>query len=333
MRALLLQNVKEPVTLQSRGDVQPSPGEVVVRLQAAALNRRDYWITQGMYPGVRTPVVLGSDGAGVVSRLGKGASENWLNQEVVINPGIGWGDDVRVQSDGFEILGMPRDGTFADETAVPADLLHPRPTHLDWQQSAALPLAGLTAYRALMVQGELKAGETVLVTGIGGGVATMLLRFAVAVGAEVIVTSSDASKRERALQLGAVGALDYTDSEWVKQCRSLHKAPSLIIDSAGGPDYGSLLELVKSGGRIVNYGCTAGAPPQLDLVRLFWKQIHIVGSTMGSPDDFASMLELVHRHQIEPVIDQVFPLEAGDSALKRMANSDQFGKIVLDIQS
>ena len=332
MRSLVLQKVKEPVLLQSSDEVQPVAGEVVVDLRAAALNRRDYWITQGKYPGIRTPVVLGSDGAGVVSQLGEGVSEKWLSQEVIINPGIGWGDDHRAQGKKFEILGMPRNGTFADQVVVPVELLHLRPSHLNWHHCAALPLAGLTAYRALMVQGNLKSGETILVTGIGGGVSTMLLCFSLAAGANVIVTSSAASKRERALQLGAVGAFDYHDPKWIQQCQSQHDLPSLIIDGAGGPHYRGLLELVAAGGRIVNYGCTAGPPPELDLFKLFWKQIHLIGSTMGSPHDFAAMLEFVGRCQIEPVIDDVFPLHAGGAALERMADTAQFGKIVLDLQ-
>jgi len=212
---------------------------------------------------------------------------------------------------------------------VPAMQLHPKPAHLNWQEAAALPLAGVTAYRAVFSQGGLEAGQTVLITGIGGGVATFALQFAVAAGAKVWVTSSSPHKIQRAVTLGAQGGFDYTNETWTKECAKLAGAPELIIDSAGGAGYGALLHLAAPGGRIVNYGSTAGPPPKLDLFKIFWKQLRIQGSTMGSPRDFAAMLKLVDQHGIKPVIDATFPLAEGNRALEQMKTSPQFGKYVL----
>ena len=328
MKCLTLNTLKSPLELQQRADLTPGPGEVVVQIKAAALNRRDYWITLGMYPGIELPCVLGSDGAGIVTNCGDGVDSAWIDREVIIDPGFDWGDSPGAQSPRFNIMGLPRDGTFATEVVVPVQQLHVRPEHLDWHESAALPLAGVTAYRAVFTQGHLQAGETVLVTGVGGGVATFALQFAVTAGANVWVTSSSPTKIDRAVALGAQGGFDYTIEGWWKQMARVG-APALIIDSAGGAGYNALLSLADAGGRIVNYGSTAGPPKKVDLFKLFWKQLHLIGSTMGSPADFAAMLELVKKHRIRPVVDAVFPLEDGNSAVSRMASSPQFGKYVL----
>lgn len=331
MKCLTLSEVKSPLVFEERDNLSPGPGEVVVQMQAAALNRRDYWITLGMYPGIELPCVLGSDGAGVVTQCGEGVDSQWENRDVIINPGIDWGDNPRVHDPQFNILGLPRDGTFATQVVVSATQLYPRPQHLDWQEAAALPLAGVTAYRAVFSQGRLEPGEKVLVTGVGGGVATFALQFAVAAGARVWVTSSSSTKIERAIELGAEGGYDYTDDGWWKQMSEDAGLPSLIVDSAGGPGYKALVNLVDAGGRIVSYGATAGPPEKLDMFKLFWKQLHLIGSTMGSPADFAAMLELVSQHKLHPVVDAVFPLEDGNVAISQMASSPQFGKYVLTI--
>lgn len=326
MKSLTLRELKSPLILEDRDDLEPAPGEVVVQLRAAALNRRDYWITQGLYPGIKPPVVLGSDGVGTVKKIGGELGNYWRGRDVLINPAMDWGSDPSFQSDQFHILGLPRDGTFATEVAVPASQLHPKPTHLSWEEAAALPLAGMTAYRAVFSQGGLQSGETLLVTGIGGGVATYALQFGLAAGAEVWVTSSSEEKLERARQLGAAGGVNYQEDAWWK---SLPKAPQLVVDGAAGSGYKSLINLVAPGGRIVNYGATAGAPEQLDMFKVFWKQIRIQGTTMGSPADFAAMLSFVEQHGIRPMVDRVDPLAEGDQALRRMKSSPQFGKTVL----
>lgn len=331
MKALTLQEVKKPLELIEREALEPGPNEVVVELAASALNRRDYWITQGMYPGIEPPVVLGSDGAGVVTKTGSELGNFWQGREVIINPGLNWGDSSSVQAEPFSILGMPRDGTFANEVVVPASQLHDKPAHLNWEQAAALPLAGVTAWRALFTQGQLQAGENVLITGIGGGVATFALQFAVAASAQVWVTSSSGEKIQRAVELGARGGFDYTNEDWGKKYLAEAPAPNLIIDSAGGRGYGALVNLAAPAGRIVNYGATTGPPEKLDLFKVFWKQLRIQGTTMGSPADFEAMLRTVEKHEISPVVDRVMPLSEGNAAIESMQSAPQFGKVVLRV--
>jgi zinc-binding alcohol dehydrogenase/oxidoreductase len=332
MQALVLRAVKQPLELEQRPPLQAAAGEAVVQLKAAALNRRDYWITQGLYPGIKPPVVLGSDGAGIVTQVGRQADSSWLGTEVVINPGLDWGDSQSAQAKEFTVLGLPRDGTFAGEIAIPVCQLHPKPAAWSWPEAAALPLAGVTAYRAVFSQGHLRSGETVLITGIGGGVATFALQFAAATGAEVWVTSSSQQKIERALQLGAAGGFDYTSEDWPTQFVRQAGAADLIIDSAGGPGYAALLQVAAPGGRIVNYGATAGPPPKLDLFKIFWKQLRLQGSTMGSPADFEAMLAFAAESDVRPVIDASFSLADGNRALDLMKNSPQFGKYLLRME-
>ncbi|EAQ82842.1 zinc-binding dehydrogenase [Blastopirellula marina] len=330
MKAAILKQLDSPLVLESGDDLIASDHEVVVQLNAAALNRRDFWISQGMYPGIQLPSILGSDGAGVVSKTNDSPSASWLGREVIINPGWNWGDNPAAQSEAFKILGMPVNGTFATHVQVPAKYLHEKPSHLSFVEAAALPLAGMTAYRALFTQGRLQPGEKVLISGIGGGVATFALQFACAAGAEVIVTSSSSEKIEKAIRYGAKHGYDYNATDWVGEANTQFGPVNLIIDSAGGAGYRGLLDLAAPGGRIVNYGATAGPPPKLDLFKVFWKQLHLIGSTMGSPDDFAAMLQFVNEHKIKPIIDETLPLAAVNEAIEKMRRSTQFGKITLD---
>lgn len=331
MRAMVLRQLKSPLQLEQRPDPQPAAGQVVVALKAAALNRRDYWITQGMYPGIRLPVVLGSDGAGVVTQVGDGVPHHWAHREVILYPGWNWGNDPRVQGSDFRILGMPDDGTFAEQVVVPVECLEAKPEHLDWHEAATVGLSGVTAYRAVFRQGGLEPGETVLITGIGGGVATWSLQLARRTARQLFVTSSSADKLRAARDLGATDGFDYTDARWAERLAEKHGPVDLIIDSAGGPGYGRLIELAAPGGRIVNYGATAGMPDKLDLFKVFWKQLRIIGSTMGSPDDFRAMLEMVRQAKLTPVVDQVLPLQEVNEALGRLAEGRQLGNVVLRI--
>jgi zinc-binding alcohol dehydrogenase/oxidoreductase len=322
MKALVLNEVKQPLVLQERTNPKANKEQVVVKLKAAAFNRRDYWITQGLYPGIRCPVILGSDGAGTA---------DFKQKEVIINPAYNWGNRQEAQSGDFKILGMPDDGTFAEQIAVPKEQLFAKPEHLSWEQAAALPLAGLTAYRALFKQGRLQNSQTVLITGIGGGVACMALKFAVAAGATVIVTSSSQVKIDKAIAMGAAGGFLYTEEGYGSKVNEQFGPVHLIVDGAGGDGYSELIDIACPGGTIVNYGATAGMPSKLELRKVFWKQLHLVGSTMGSPADFAAMLDTVNKHKIEPVVDEVFALSDGNRAFEKMNVSSQFGKLVLRV--
>lgn len=330
MKATVLTGVKSPLEIRQVPDLAAAPGQAIVRLKAAALNHRDLWTQLGLYPNIKVPITLGSDGAGLVTSVGPEADATWVGREVIINPAIAWGDDPRAQGPDFRILGLPDHGTFAEQVSIPVANLAPKPVHLTWEQAAALPLAGLTAWRALFTRAQLKAGERVLVTGVGGGAALFALQFAVAAGAEVWVTSGSAEKIARAQKLGARGGVNYRDAGWgpalQKEAGGLF---DVIVDSAGGDGFASLIELTRPGGRIVFFGATTGNPPGLDLRKCFFRQINLLGTTMGSPQDFAGMISFVASHKITPVVDRVFPLARADEALRHLEAGTQFGKLVL----
>jgi NADPH:quinone reductase-like Zn-dependent oxidoreductase len=334
MRAVVLRELGDPevLRLEEVPDPQPGPGEVLVRLEAAALNHRDVWIRKGLYAGIKVPIILGADGAGEVVAVGEGVDSSFVGWRVVINPALDWGKNPRVQGPNFRILGLPDDGTYAELVKVPASSVHPIPTGLSVEEAAAIPLAGLTAYRAVVTRGQVRPDEIVLITGVGGGVATFALQIARFNGARVFVTSGMDEKLDRARSLGAEGGVNYKDSDWALQLKDqMGGAPDLIIDSVGGATFDTLLDLAAPGGRLVSYGATLGAVPNLAMRRVFWKQLTILGSTMGTDQEFADMLKLFDSGAIAPVVDQVFPLAEAAAAQRRMEEAGQFGKIVLRI--
>lgn len=310
----------------------PAAGEVVVALKAAALNRRDVWIRLGQYGGIKLPCILGADGAGVVAAVGAGVAPELIGQAVVINPSLGWGADPAAQGPDYRILGMPEDGTYAEQIVVPAANVVAKPAHLSWAEAAALPLAGLTAYRALVTRGRLRAGQTVLIPGIGSGVSTLVLMLAKHLGARAIVTSSSADKLATAAALGADFGVNYRDPTWAEQvkrhCKS--RLPDLAIDGAGGDSWAQCLNLVRPGGTVVSYGATAGLA-NIDLRKMFWKQLNILGSTMGTESDFRALVALVDAGKLRPRVDQIVPLADAALAHERMEHGQHMGKIVLQI--
>jgi len=310
---------------------EPAAGEVRVRLKAAALNHRDVWIKQGQYAGLKFPSQPGSDGAGVVESMGAGVDHEWLGRDVIINPSFNWGARAAAQADEFTILGLPRDGTLTEAITVPAVQLAAKPAHLSWSEAAALPLAGLTAYRALFSRASLKPGEKVLISGIGGGVALFALQFAVAHDAQVYVTSGSDEKINRAIMLGAAGGFNYTHPGWAKTAAHGHAGHlfDLIVDSAGGEGFESLIDLAAPGGRVVFYGATRGNPPVLPMRKVFWRQLSLLGTTMGNETDWAAMVDFVAKHGIKPVISDTFSLAQAREAFELMERGGQFGKIVV----
>ena len=291
-------------------------GQVRIKLYAAALNHRDQYIRDGQYSKIVLPAVLGSDGVGVVTEAP--SNPELLGKRVIIYPELSVGN----------IIGMPSQGTLAQEIVVPAANVFEAPDHLTDEQASALPLAGLTAFRALMRQGALQSTDTVLITGIGGGVATMALLFAVAAGARVIVSSTSDEKLSRALALGASYGVNIHDADWTKHVKA-HGNVDLVIDSIGGDTFNSLTDVLVPGGRVVIYGASRGAAPSMNLHRVFWKQLHILGSTMGSAQEFADMLQLVRHHSIIPVVDRVYAMSDAVEAFDRLHTAQQFGKIVI----
>ena len=324
MRAMVLHGVGQKLVLEDRRPLEPLPGGAVVRLRAAALNHRDVWIRKGQYAGLKFPIVLGSDGVGTVTK----GPEEWVGKSVIVNPALDWGPDEAAQGEGFRILGLPDDGTFADEVRVPVENLVLKPAFLSDAQAAALPLAGLTAYRALFSRAKLEKGEKVLITGAGGGAASLGLRFAVAAGARAWATTSGGAKMQRAERMGAVKAVDYRQPLWEED---LGETFDVAMDSAGGEGFLKLIDLAAPGGRIVFFGATAGDPSALPTRKIFWKGLSLLGTTMGSPKDFAAMVAFVEKHRIVPDVDETFPVERADDALDRMAEGSGAGKIVLTI--
>ena len=334
MKALVLHEKGGPqnLTIEQVEMPEPAAGEVRVKLANAALNRRDVWITLGMYPRIQFPSIGGSDGAGTIDAVGDGVDAKRIGEPVVVYPARDWGDDWRCGGPNFRVLGMPDQGTFAEYICVPAGDAIAKPAHLDFAQAAAIPLAGLTSWRALVTHGEVKPGQRVLVTGIGGGVATFALLWAKGHGAEVWVTSGSQEKRDAGIALGAKSSANYRDADWHKSLIKETGGFDIIIDSGGGDGLNATLDTLATGGRYIFFGATQGSPSAgLELPKLFFKQVRIQGTTMGTPDEFKAMLSFVEQHKIEPVVDRVYDFDDAVAAHERMHASEQLGKIVLKI--
>lgn len=320
MKAAVLHSLRSPLEVIDVPDPAAFSDHVVVDLQYAALNHRDLWIQKGQYARITLPLIPGSDGSGRLE-----------NSPVLINPSIQWGDDQRFQGKDYRILGLPDPGTLAEKVMVPADKVHPVPAHLTMPEAAALPLGGLTAYRALVVKCRPLAGDRVFISGVGGGVATLAFQMALAMGCQVYVSSGSEWKRERAMEMGAAGAFDYRDPEMIKKIQEQADGFDIIIDSAAGNAFAPLLKVCRPGARICFYGGTLGNITDLNPQMIFWKQLTIMGSTMGSDQDFSQMLSFVTRHKIQPLVDRVFPLEQINEAFAYMQAGQQFGKVVISI--
>jgi zinc-binding alcohol dehydrogenase/oxidoreductase len=336
MKALVITDKNTPLVVQELADLKAGPGEAIVRIHAASLNHRDVWIQKGQYSGLKYPIVPGSDGAGVVVEAVKDQNAStlgdWTGKEVIINPSMLWGQTSAYQDQkNFRILGLPDNGTLAEYVKVPIGNLVEKPAHLSFEEAAALPLAGVTAYRAAMTRAKVQAGEKVLITGIGGGVALFAFQFALAAGALIYVTSGSDEKLDKATEMGAKGAVNYNNADWVRRLREQAGDFDVTIDGAGGDGINDLLDLAAPGSRIVLYGATRGNPSNLVARRIFWKQLNVLGSTMGSPDDFEAMAGFIRQHTIRPVVDRVFGFEEAEAAFRWMEGEKQFGKIVVKI--
>lgn len=335
MNALLFnEELEQKIELKTVPLPRLEEGEVRVKLKAAALNRRDQWMREGMYPGTQTGVVMGSDGAGIVEEVASKSDEHWLGKEVIINPNINWGPNPAVQGKDYTILGMPVDGTLAEYIKIPAHRLHLKPAHLSWEEAAALPLGGLTAYRALISKGQAGPDHTILITGIGGGVATMALLFARAISEHVYISSGSEEKIKRAMAMGAKGGFLYREENWEKDAKKTSGGGfDVIIDSAGGESFNTLMKLLKPGGRLIFYGATTGISRKLELHRMFWSQVRIEGSTMGNDEEFKAMIAFVDTHGLKPLVDEVFPLKDVVNAFEKLKAGTQMGKIVVDVRA
>ena len=320
MKAIVLTKKNQLPEIIDRPVPETKPGEVLVQIKAAALNHRDVWISKGQYPGIEEGITLGSDGVGVVG-----------DREVIINPNVGWGENPDFPAKSYTILGMPQNGTFAEYLAVSEDRIEDKPSHLSFSEAAALPLGGLTAYRAVVTKGQVKPGDRVLISGVGGGVALFAFQFALAAGADVYVTSGTQTKIEKAMALGAKGGANYKDENFSKQLKEQARGFDLIIDSAGGDGLADVAKLVNPGARIVMYGGTRGKINGLSPQILFWKQASLLGTSMGTDQEFKDMIAFVEKHKIVPVVDSEFTFSNAHQAFERMNDGLQFGKIVLTV--
>jgi len=336
MKAIVLRELGGPEKLRIETMPDPSlgPDEVLISLKAAALNHRDVWIRTGRYAGIKLPIILGSDGAGEVVGVGTNVDPAFQGRPVVIYPAMNWGSDEKAPGPEFKILGLPDNGTYAQRIVVPAKHAFSKPAFLSFEEAAALPLALLTAYRALVTRAQLQAGETCLITGIGGGVASFALQLALAIEARVLVTSGSDAKLEEARKMGAAAGANYLTQDWGSEILGLCQGRGLqvVVDSAGGETFMKALELVSPGGRVVTYGATTGTAKELEVRRIFWKQLNVLGSTMGTAQEFEAALKFYEARRLRPVIDQVFPLSEASAAHRRMEEGGQFGKIVLKIE-
>ena len=304
-------------------------GEVVVALRSAGINRRDIGIPNRR-GGDAEGLVLGSDGAGVVESVGVGVTTNSIGDEVIINPALRWHENSDAPPAGFDILGMPDNGTFAEKIVISADQVELKPKYLSWEEAGVLALAGLTGYRALFTKGNLKEGETVFIPGAGSGVATYLISFAKNIGARVIVTSRSEEKREQAIALGADRALD-TNGDWKKEIEG--ETIDLVIDSVGRATFNRSLEILKKGGRIVVFGATTEDTVELDLRKFFYSQFQLIGSTMGSREELREMIAHIEKYETRPVVDKVFDLNDAATAFDYVKESKQFGKVAFRISN
>jgi NADPH:quinone reductase-like Zn-dependent oxidoreductase len=319
-------------------DPKPGPGEVLIRVHACALNFLDIWVRRG-WPGLKLemPHWCGADVAGEIAELGENVSDWQVGQRVVVDPGVSLVEDEYTRrgedsvSPGYHILGEHRRGGAAEYLTVPAGNLAAIPDNINYPEAAAPLLVGLTAWRMLMHQAGLRAGESVLVVGAGGGVNSMAIQIAKLAGASVYVVAGNAEKSERARQLGADVVLDRSQVDWGKEIFKLtsRRGVDIVVDNVGQATITKSMQAVARGGRIVIVGNTSGPQAEIDIRFIFGKQISLIGSTMGSHQDFRDVIDLLWAGKIKPVIHQVMPLSEGCDAYKLMEAGEHFGKIVL----
>jgi NADPH:quinone reductase-like Zn-dependent oxidoreductase len=296
-------------------DPEPRDGEVLVELRAASLNHLDVWIRKGL-PSVPKPRILGADGAGVLAGT---------DERVVLNPGI-------LENGKMHIIGETRDGTNAELIAVPASAVHPIPGDLSFEEAAAFPLTFVTAYRMLVSRARLQPGEWVLVWGVGGGVASAAVALAKALGANVVATSSSDEKLARASEFGADATVNHATGDVVAVVREVTGGGAhVVVDDVGEATWKRTLDAARPEGRVVVCGATTGPNPPAALHRVWWKQLSILGSTMGTPEDFRGVCDLIDAGKVHPLVDSVFPLAEAAQAHERLEAGLQLGKIVLRI--
>jgi len=323
----------------------PQPGEVRVRIRAAALNHLDLFVADGL-PGTadRFPFIVGADGAGVVETVGPGVTNVQPGDRVLINPGI---SDYTCEfcragehslCVNYRLLGEHLPGTMAELVTVPAQNVVRGPNlspALTWAEAASFSLVTLTAWRMLVTRAQLKPGETALIWGIGGGVSLTAMRIAKLLGARVIVTSSNDAKLAAAKQLGADVTLNHRTQQVAAEVRTLtnKRGVDVVVENVGAATWDDSLRCLRRGGRLVTCGATSGPRASLDLRRLFWHHWTIMGSTMGNAAEYAEVVRRLGMGELRPIVDRVFPLDRAREAFERLAKGQQWGKVVVEVSS
>lgn len=333
MRALYLEATGgiESVKIADVPAPSPASGDIRVDIDAAALNHRELWIVQGAYPGMTLPTTLGCDGIGTIAAIGDGVDPARVGDRVLLYPGLDWGDDPALPRPDFGLLGMPGPGTIAESIVVRADRTAPCPDHLTSAQAAALPLAGLTAWRGLVTKGGIRANDRVLLTGIGGGVASMALLLAKAMGARVFVTSGSDQTIADACAHGAEGGVNYNTDKWGKALQAMSGGIDLVFDGAPAGGYANYGRALAIGARVVVYGSTGGMNFPVDAPELFLKNITLKGSNVGNLDEFRAMVAFVAEKRIVPLVERTFALDDAPAALAHLQHGHSFGKVVIDV--
>jgi NADPH:quinone reductase-like Zn-dependent oxidoreductase len=328
----------EVVEVGELPEPEPGPGQVRLNVKAAAVNHLDLWVSRG-WPGLRLsfPHVLGSDASGVVDAVGPGVEDVKAGDEVVVYPGVSCGRCERCLSGEvnlcrrYAILGEHVSGVQSEKLVVPARNVFPRPARLGFEEGAAVPLTFLTAWHALVARAGLRVGETVLVHAAGSGVGVAAVQIAKLLGARVIATAGSDAKLEKARALGADEVVNYETGSFVDAVKKLtgRRGVDVVFEHVGKKTWEGSIQAVTVGGRIVTVGATTGYDPLTDLRHVFFRQISVLGSTMGTPGELAQVLRFVEEGKLRPVLDRVLPLADVRRAHELLAQRAQFGKIVL----
>lgn len=323
MKAFVIE--KGELKLTDMPEPTAKKGEVLIALKTAGINHRDLNLLKRR-GNESEPLIIGSDGAGVVEAVGEGVSNVAVGDEVIVNPALRWFANSEAPPAEFDILGLPDHGTFAEKIAMSAEQVEKKPSHLTWEEAGGLVLPALTGYRALFTKGKIKRGDTLFIPGAGSGVATFLIQFAKNIGARVIVTSRSEDKLAHAKDLGADLAIA-TDSDWVKELEN--ETIDLAIDSVGAATFNRTLDVLKKGGRIVIFGATTEDVVDFNLRKFFYGQYQLFGSTMGSRDELREMLRHLDQYKMHPVVGKVFELKDTQAAFDYLKDGKQFGKVIL----
>ena len=340
MKAVVFEHHGTPEVLEYKEvpDPKPKRGEVLIQVKATSINHIDIFLRRGM-PGIKVPMpkIVGSDAAGVVREIGPEVSGLTVGQHVTINPGISCGRcefcaaGFGSQCLSWAMVGEHTDGAYAELVAVPAHIVLPIPDSLSFEEAAAAPLVFLTAWSMMVVKGNIRPGEDILILGAGAGVGTAAIQIAKMVGCRVFATASTDEKLERARQIGADVLINYKNTEFDRAIRELtnKRGVDVVVDYVGADTWVRSLRSARRGGRVLTCGATTGFDPQTDLRQIFFRQVQVIGSTMGSPRDFLDVMKCIFRGQLRPVVDRALPLSEARKGHELVEQRAVFGKIVL----